>query len=286
MLEKALKLQPQQTTLISLLALAQSRRGKLQSSILNARRACETHPESTEKLKFLISRLLDGGFTREAQERMRRLSLDLETDPELMIAMAQFQLLQRNFAEADGWTARLKQSGASAQLLIRLARLYENARLTDAAASLYQDALASGHYPEAHLGLGRIETERNNKGEARRHILAALNIEQPVGKEGATTWQIFHPILNQMLWLHEPIANCRGWMVAFPGNSQPAALAGQSLMVYASDQQQAQGHLQTVMNAMQPGKPPAILNPSTWKAAPRPLQPDGPVRPGVQGLWQ
>jgi hypothetical protein len=89
-----------------------------------------------------------------------------------------------------------------------------------------------------------------------------------------------------MLWLQQPIVSCQAWMVAFPGNSQPAALAGQTLMVYAGDQQQAQEHLRTVLNALQPDKPPVALNANYWKLAPRPMQPDGPVRPGVQGFWK
>jgi tetratricopeptide (TPR) repeat protein len=203
-----------------------------------------------------------------------------------MLSMAQFHLLKRNVAEADKWTARLKESGASAQKLIQVAKLYESARLPDQAAALYGQALSTDHYPEAHLGLARVETERNNKVEARNHILAALNVDRPVGKEGATAWQIFHPIVTQMLWLQQPIVSCQAWMVAFPGNSQPAALAGQTLMVYAGDQQQAQEHLRTVLNALQPDKPPVALNANHWKLAPRPMQPDGPVRPGVQGFWK
>jgi Zn-dependent protease with chaperone function/Tfp pilus assembly protein PilF len=286
MLDKALKLQPQQTALISYLALAQSRRGKLQSAIGNARRACDASPESTGKLKFLIARLLDGGFTREAQERMRRVSTDLQTDPELMFAMAQYELLQRRFNEADQWTGRLKQAGVSAQVLVRLGHLYETARLGDGAAALYQEALAAGHYPEAHLGLGRIETERKHKPEARRHILAALNIDLTVGKEGVTPWQLLHPILTQMLWLEEPLPNCRAWTVAFRGNGRPAVLAGQSFMVFAPDLPQAREYVQTILRALHPEKPPEILPEHNWTPAPRPMQPDGPVRPGVQGLWQ
>jgi heat shock protein HtpX len=286
MLEKALKLEPQQTTLVALLALVQSRRGKLQSSIANARRACELHPKSSEMLKFLIARLLDAGFTREAQEQMRRMSLDMEKDPEVMLSMAQFHLLRHNPAEADNWIARLKASGEAPHRLLRAARYYENARLAEKAAALYQETLATGHYPEAHLGLGRVEAARKNKEDARKHILAALNVDRPVGKGGTATWQIFHPILAQMLGLQEPIAECQAWLCAFPAKSQPAALAGQSLIVYASDQRQAQEHLQTVINALQPEKPPMILHANCWRIAPRQMQPDGPVRPGVQGLWQ
>src|SRR5205814_803570 len=119
---------------------------------------------------------------------------------------------------------------------------------------LYQEALALDHYPEAHLGLGRLETVQNNKSKARQHVLAALNVDRPVGKGGLGTWNIFHPILNQILWLQEPIPNCRAWVAAFPGHGQPAALAGQRFMVYAPDLTQAQQHFQTMLNAFQPGK--------------------------------
>jgi uncharacterized protein HemY len=285
MLEKALKLQPQQRTLPALLAIAQAHRGKLQSSIANARRACEADPTSKEKIKYLIGRLLDGGYTREAQEWIQQVTADLETDPELMMSMAQLHLLQRNAEEAHQWTARFKQAGSSPNRLVRLGRLYETARLKEHSAKLYHEALATGHFPEAHLALGRLETEQNNKAEARQHILAALNVERTVGKEGVNAWEILHPILSQWLRLHEPIPNCRAWIAAIPGNAQPAAVAGQHFMVYAPDIAQAQDYFRTMMEAFQPGKSPLILPQSNWTPAPKPLQPDGPVRPGVQGIW-
>ena len=285
MLEKALKLEPQQSTLLSLLAIAQSRRGKLQSSIANARRACEADRASREKIKYLIARLLDGGYTREAQELLEQVKADLDTDVELMFTMAQLHLLQRNAEEAHQWTARVKQTGATANMLVRLGKLYEAARLKEHSSKLYQEALATDHFPEAHLALSRLETEQNNKAQARQHILAALNIDRTVGKDGVNTWQILRPILSQMLWLHAPIPNCQAWVAAFPVNGQPAVLAGQNFMVYAPDLPQAQAYFQTMLEAFQPGKPPLILPQSNWSAAPKPLQPDGPVRPGVQGLW-
>jgi Zn-dependent protease with chaperone function/tetratricopeptide (TPR) repeat protein len=289
MLEKALKQQPQQSGLVSLLAIAQSRRGKLQSAIANARLACEADPRSKDKLKFLIARLLDGGFISEAQECLKRVDIDSDPDPQLMLSLAQLSLLRRDFVQADRWTARVRDSiretGNSPHSLVRLGKLYETARQYDHAASLYMQALEVGHYPEAHLALGRIESERNNKAEAWRHTLAALNTDLPVGQEGAGTWQILHPILTQMLWLQEPAPNCRAWIASFPRNGQPTPLAGQSLVIYAPDLQQAQGHLVGLLEALQPGKPPVISSSSNWAPAPRPMQPDGPVRPGVQYLW-
>jgi tetratricopeptide (TPR) repeat protein len=285
MVEKALKLRPRQTALLPFLAIAQFRRGKLQSAIMHGRRACGADPGSKEKAKFLIARLLDGGFTREAKERIKLVRAALDSDPELMLSMTQLNLLQRDFDEAEHWANRIMEHGAAAQTLVRLGKLYEIARKKDRAASLYLQALAAGHYPEAHLGLGRLATEQNNKADARRHILAALDVAQPLGKEGVGTLQILHPILAQMLRLREPVANCRAWITAFPQGGQPAALAGQSFMVYAPDLQQAQEHFQTLLNAFQPEKPPLISPANQWSPAPKPMQPDGPVWPGVQGIW-
>jgi Zn-dependent protease with chaperone function/tetratricopeptide (TPR) repeat protein len=286
MLEQALKSQPRQSTLLSLLSIAQSRRGKLQSSILNARRACEADPASRQKTTYLVARLLDGGFTREAQEKIERLRADLDSDHELMFCMAQLNLLQGNSNDATHWTGRIKQAGAKPQMLVRLGRIHESARLKDQAAQLYQEALSTDHFPEAHLGLGRLHTERNNKAEARKHILAALDVDRQLGKDGVNTWQVLQPILNQMLWLHDPVPNCRAWIAAIPAKAQPVALAGQSFMVYASELPQAQEYFQTMLNAFQPNKPPITQPQNIWTAAPRPLQPDGPVRPGVQGIWR
>ena len=285
MLEQALKSRPRQSTLLSLLAIAQIRRGKLQSSILNARRACEADPVSRQRKTYLIARLLDGGFTREAEEKIEQLRADVESDHELMFCMAQLNLLKGNSNEATRWTDRVKQAGAKPQMLVRLARIHESARLKDQAVGLYHEALSTDHFPEAHLGLGRLHTEKNNKSEARKHILAALDVERQPGKDGANTWQVLQPILNQMLWLHDPVPNCRAWIAALPANAQPAALAGQSFMVYAPELPQAQAYFQIVVNAFQPNKPPMALPQNIWTSAPRPLQPDGPVRPGVQGIW-
>jgi len=60
-------------------------------------------------------------------------------------------------------------------------KLYEAARLKDHSSKLYQEALATDHFPEAHLALGRLETEQNSKDQARQHILAALNVDRTVG---------------------------------------------------------------------------------------------------------
>jgi hypothetical protein len=60
-----------------------SDRGKLQSAILNARRAACISPNSREVLQLLIDLLLESGYLREAEERLSRLGTDLRSDREL-----------------------------------------------------------------------------------------------------------------------------------------------------------------------------------------------------------
>ena len=69
LLEQVIDKNPQDPTLLHLRALCQARRGKLQSAIINARRACEPRPRNREHAKFLVDLLLEGGYMREARTR-------------------------------------------------------------------------------------------------------------------------------------------------------------------------------------------------------------------------
>jgi Zn-dependent protease with chaperone function/tetratricopeptide (TPR) repeat protein len=284
-LQTALKLQPNDTTLLALLAIAQFRRGKLQSAIANARRVCQAEPGSLEHARFLVARLLDGGFTAEAQSRMEQLKPQLPMDPELMLCMAQLCLLRRLYAEADEWTTRLKDVGAPAQLRIRLAQINEFARRPEHANQLYLDALTNDHYPEAQLGLARLDFEKKNSEEARRHLIAALNMEKPPGKDGVAVLMILQLILRQFLLLHPQVPSCKAWIAKAPLQSQLGPVQNRTFLVYAPDLKEAQDHFGAILNAFLPGKSPWHPSQTSWEAAPRVLQPDGPVRPGVQCLW-
>jgi len=70
LLEEAVVSLRAEPTVVIMLALCQSRRGKLQSAIVNARRACTPQPRNKEHAKFLIDLLLEAGYFREAQERL------------------------------------------------------------------------------------------------------------------------------------------------------------------------------------------------------------------------
>ncbi len=285
MFERVLKFDSSQTTVLALLAIVQNHRGKRQSALMNARRVCEVRPESKEHLKYLIARLVENGYTREAFQSLARFDGETDTTGELSFLRAQASLLKRNFDEADKHTENIRQTEDSAKRLLRLAQLNETARRRDQAAALYSEVLGVGHYPEARLGLGRIELERKNKEEARRHLFEALDLERPLGKDGAGTFQIFQNIVQHLYMLHDLEADCKAWAVRLPWNAQPEALRNKNLIVYAQTEQRARDYLQSLLNAMQPTKPPWPLPATGWKLAPRPMQPIVPVHPGVQGIW-
>ena len=165
-----------------------------------------------------------------------------------------------------------------------MGEIHELARQHEKAVVLYHEALAAAHYPEALLGLGRLVAERKNRVQAKRHVLAALDITRPVGKNGVGTLPLFGRILGQLVSMEEPVPNCRAWIAKLNGNASPAALANTSFVIYSPGRQEAEQSLRTILDAMQPGLPPVLPTTICWREAPREQQPDGPVRPGVQGV--
>ena len=279
----ALKHRPREATFLALLAVCQARRGKLQSAIVNARRLCTPRPQSKDHARLLADMLLDGGFVREARERLEPLKAGAKDDADLMFTMVRLHLMLWNFEAAEAWAAQLKQNQTQAQVLIRLGGAYESARKPGQAAAYFNEALQAGYYPEAYLGLARLETEKRNKELARSHILSALDISRPVGEHGVGPLPLFPRIVGRLLWLQEPVLNCRAWIASVAGNATPRALANASFMIFAPDRPEAEQHFETLLRAMRAGMPPLLPGTVSWREAPREQQPDGPVRPGVQG---
>ena len=275
---------PAEPTLQAVLAICQARRGKLLSAIVSARRACTPVPRNNEYAKLLIDLLLDGGFLREAQENLRRLEPGLPNDAELAFSMVRLSLMQHSAVETERWAERFKHLAPGAPSLFRLGAVYEGARQADEAAALYVQALAAGYYPEALLGLGRLAASRHDLQEAQRHMLAALNVNQTPGNGSVGPIAIFQQTIGQLLLLREPLLNCQAWIASFNGGAGPAALAQQSLLIYAPSREQAEDYLNMLLAAMQPGKPPMLPGTFGWHSAPHEQQPIGLVRPGVQGV--
>jgi heat shock protein HtpX len=284
LMAEARKGRPNEPTLLALLALCQARRGKLQSAILSARLACKPQPRNKEYAKQFIGLLLDGGFVREAAEWLATLNSELRNDPELSFSMLRLKLIGRKFGEAEEWEHLYRQQSTRPHDLVRLGGLYEGARKPEKAANYFNQALVAGHYPEALLGLARLEVERKNIQLAENYLLAAFDLKKTVGKGGAGPLPLMHRIFAQLVMLEEPALNCRAWIATLAGTGGPAPLARHSFMIYATSSRDAEQRFRKVLAAMEPGSPPLLSNAILWCQAPKEQQPDGPVRPGVQGF--
>ncbi len=281
-LEKALKDRPDEPTFLTLRALCQLRRNKLQGAILSARQACTPAPRNKEHARLLIDLLLNGGYLREARTRLFELEAATAHDHELMFAFVRLHLLQRNIDAADQWTEKLKAASPGANMLVRLGHIYEAARKGEKAAVLYQQGLEAAHFPAAYLGLARLAAEAQHKDQARGYNLQALDLKKTPGKDAVGPLPLFGQAITQLLALEEPSLNCQAWLAAFLANASPSALANQSLIIFAPTQTEAEQYLETLLKAMQPGSPPPSPGSIQWSMASRQQQPEGPVRPGVQ----
>jgi Zn-dependent protease with chaperone function len=281
-LEKRCQQKPAHPTLSLLLALCQSNRGKLQSALLLARRVCEREPANVESTKFLIQLFLKAGYLREARERLQRLEPLLDNDREFIMMMVQLTLLLRDFEATDKWTERLKQKHPGPHLSLRLGFLHEVARQREKASRFYNDSLAGGFYPEALLGLARLEALAQNKALARQHLAAALNVDRALGEKAVGPLPLLHQILGLLLSLDEPVIDCRAWIAHLNGGKSPPGLANKLLLIYARSSQEAEVMLQSLFAKMQPGVPPIPNANIGWEPAGKEKQPDGPVRAGVQ----
>jgi len=280
-LDQAQGQRPDEPTLLILLAISRSRRGKLQSAIMSARQACATKAANKEHEKVLIQLLLEGGYLREAQERLTKLEAEIPGDPELMVSAARMNLMQRKFEAADEWTERLKQASAGPHVLVQLGEFYESARKDEKAAALFNQALESAFYPQALLGLARIEAVRHNRELAQGHLLAALNTKRPLGENAIGPLPLFHYIVARLRMLREPEPNCQTWIASFQKGTGPAAVPNMSLMVCAQSREDAEKHVAAIVHAMDPESSLLSTAGIGWKKAPQEQQPAGPTCPGI-----
>jgi len=133
-----LRSKPDQPTFLSLLALAQLNRGKLQSCIRNAERACGIEPSNPHHLKLLIGALLTAGQVNAAERRLNALGGDLEADVDHMVSRVRLSLMRSRIEDARVWAQRVR--GADAKWTVVLGGLFETARFDDDASAVYTDA--------------------------------------------------------------------------------------------------------------------------------------------------
>ena len=286
MLAETLKKQPGDPTVLALLALNQSRRGKLFTALENLRKTCQPVQTGIEHTKLLISLLLDQGDLPEAEHWLRQLDQKTADDREVQYSWVRRHLLQRQYSEAARWIEQMERQDISGDYLLAFGRQYENARDDLNAAAYFNRALEKGHYPEAHLGLARLAVQVRDKPKARKHILASLDTTRLLGENASSPHQVFHHALSQLLSLESPIPDCRAWIAGPLPEASAGALKHRSLMIYSRTETEAENHLRTIIQAMEPNTPPSLPHALRFALAPHDQQPVQPVRPGVQHLYQ
>ncbi len=284
LLDQVLDKHPDDPTLLNLRALCQSRRGKIQSAIISARRACLPQPRNPEHAKFLIDLLLEGGYLREAQQRLEPMDKVIRYDNELALIAVRLNLLLCQFDIADRWAETLVNSGAPSYMIVRLAAAFELSRRFEDAANYYRNALAEAFYPDACLGLARLEAEKHNIAGSRQHALDALNLNRALGQYATPPLDLLGPILNQLSALEPPTRFFKAWTGTLSLGASPSIVAGRSFVVYALDQTQAERYLQKILEAMSSGVLRIMPVNIQWRLSPPEVQPFGMARPGVQPL--
>jgi Zn-dependent protease with chaperone function len=282
LLEKVVRNHPENKTFLAILAIARSRRGKINSAILAARKACTPSPPSSEHAILLMRLLVDAGLLREASSWLNAVAQQAKDDSEIQFQTLRIQLLKRDFEAADATTRQLLQGDSSIQRLLLVGNVYQQARKFEIASSYFTKVLEQGHYPEALVALGEIAAEKRDKAKARLCLLSALSLKTPPAKDAVHPARLFQRINYQLCALEQP-AYCTGWTVYLP----PAiatkrcheALHDIQFVVYGPDEAAAQQSLQTVLLAADANYPIVGL---IWTKLPKSEQPVRPVRPGVQ----
>ena len=285
LLLRALERQPQNTTLLAMLAVTQSQRNKFQSAVLNATKAADLEPNDQELAKLATRLLLDGGRLREAISRLHPIESQASSDSEIAVMVVRLRLLKHQYKEAREAADVARQADKnSSQGLIDLAGVFESARQDECAVEFYREALTVGHYPEALLGLARLAANEQRRNDAKELLISALNLEQKTAPKGRTAIELFYPLVSQLSFLEDPRADCKAWIVTFPPGATPAALAERSLMLFGTTRYAAESHLDFVLKAMQPGNCPNSSTHLQWREAPADKQPARPVREGIQAV--
>ncbi len=280
------KLRPDDAQLRLLLAACADHRGKRQTALGRAREAVTLAGEDVDAQQFLVGLLLDGGYVREARERVATLSATMLAHPDFRLHRLRLHLM-RGEAEA---VHRLEESMLAeapddASLRIQLALAHESVRRHQRARDLYEEVTRLGHHPAARLGLGRLAARRGETEDARRHFLATLDTQTKLGTKAAPPLSLFVPVLAGLAGLRGAPRPCHAWIATFTGNAAAGPLANQRLLVFARDEPDARTDAQTIANAILPVNE---LQPThlTLTTAPKDRQPVGAVLPGVQGLWE
>ena len=286
LLSDLVKLRPANADLRLLLSACAAHRGKRQTALARAREALALAPDDLDANQMLLGLLLDGGYVREAAERVSHLPSSMLLHPDFGLHRVRLHLLRGEGEAAELVEKSLLQSAADdAKLRIRLAAAHEDVRRNEHAWALYEAATQLGHYPEACLALGRLATRRGRHDDARRHLLGTLNTKLTLGPKAAPPLSLFGAVVASLRELRGPGVSCQAWIATYAPGAEPGPLADMSFVLFARDEAEARADMQVIADAIIPGNQlrPAHL---TLRLAPKDRQPVGAVVPGVQYVWQ
>lgn len=282
LLQQLRELQPDVATYVSLLALAQLHRHKLQSAVGNAECGVKLEPTNRAAVLQLAHLLLLAGRTADAAARLDPLQEYARTDANTAFLMVRLRLIQRDTTGALQWAGVLRGLDTEGAYLIGLGQVFGVARLAEPAATFLAAAAEARFTPEAHIGLSILASLRGDRAGARRHLLTALNFEGAKFTKGQTVGALFHEVLGRLNSLAEQRLDCTAWIATLPAGS--LALAGRSILVCAPSESAARAHLETIVSAMQGRESAGDLSGVKWQVAPKAQQPERPVSPGVHSV--
>jgi Tfp pilus assembly protein PilF len=273
---------PDQATVRSLLGTCQWQLGKVRAAAQSVRRATGLEPGEPRHQILLARILLASGRARAALQELEAVESAVGADFQAMLAAASANLLLGHVEEAARCATLLEQAHPGPRTLLALARAHAEASLPDQAYSLFEQVGARGFYPEALVGLARIEYERQEPEPARAHLLAALDLtrEREAGVPGPL--EFLEAVARGLIAMGEPVEGCQAWTatleLSLPGTN--ARLL--SLLICAPTLEAAREQVRQIHRALHPDRELADAS-VTWKPVEPEQQPAGPVAPGIYG---
>jgi Zn-dependent protease with chaperone function/tetratricopeptide (TPR) repeat protein len=268
-----------QPTFQSLLGFAKIARGKIRTAEAHFRKAAELEPSNRFHIAQLASLYLDSGRLLDAEQIISPMRDAAAADVQVAALFLRMALLRRHEADAAQWADIVESLDPDPFSYVKFGFLFESARFDDRARAYFERALGAGHFPEAHIGLARLQTAAGDRADARKHLLEALNAERDRPATAQSPLALLHDIIGQLNNLEDERVQCRAWIATVPLQAG-GPLAGASMFVCAPEELSAAAHLDRVLSSLYPtsGMTAGRLH---WKEAPDETQPVRPIAPGV-----
>src|SRR5947209_6407491 len=99
--------------------------------------------------------------------------------------------------------------------------------------------MGKNFYPQACVGLARIAIERGEEKQARRHLLAALDLTRPLGPEAEGPLGVLDAVCRGLMALEEPLEVGLTWSATLDLPEETGPRPQLTLLVCAADRARA-----------------------------------------------